>query len=276
VAEDERRGLLEAARGGDGQALDDLLKDVEPRLYRFSLKMCRRPEDAQDVLQETMLAVFRSVAGFRGDASVSTWLYTIARSFCIKKRRRRVFAPEVVSLEASPAAGRAATTARDPEQSLADRELADALGAAIASLEPAAREVLVLRDVEGLPASEVAAITGASLSAVKSRLHRARLAVRERLAPMLAPAPSDRGAGTTRPCPDVARLLSRHLEGEIGPEDCADMERHVAACNRCRARCASLRETLRVCGASPTPAVPAHLQASIRKDIQALLIPGPG
>jgi RNA polymerase sigma-70 factor (ECF subfamily) len=211
------------------------------------------------------------VRGFRGASSVSTWLYTIARSFCIKKRRRSVFAPKVVSLEADPtAAQRAAAPSPDPERTLADRELGSALESAIAGLDPGSREVLLLRDVEGLPADEVATITGRSVSAVKSRLHRARLAVREQLAPMMAPfAPSvpARGHG----CPDVLNLLSRHLEGEIGPETCAEMERHVAGCSHCRNACDSLRETLKLCRTSPPPDVPEPIKDSIRKGIRALL-----
>jgi RNA polymerase sigma-70 factor, ECF subfamily len=269
VADHERDGLLAAARGGDAAALEAVLEEIQPRVYRFSLKMCGRAEDAQDVLQETLFAAARTIRDFRGASSVSTWLYTIARSFCIKKRRRSVFAPEVVSLDAQPAATTAASTP-DPERSLADHELAVALQAAIAVLEPRAREVLVLRDVEGLSADEVAKVTGLSVQAVKSRLHRARLTVRERMAPLVAPvvAPLPVSDGA---CPDVMSLLSRHLEGEIGPETCAEMERHVAACARCRGACESLRETLRLCRASSPPDVPESLKASIRKGIRALL-----
>ena len=270
-----REAWLDAARRGDRDALEALLKDVQPRLYRFSLKMCGRTEDAEDVLQDTLFAAARTVRGFRGASSVSTWLYTIARSFCIKKRRRSVFAPKVVSLEAEPAAARsAAAPGPDPERTLADGELASALEAAIASLEPESREVLVLRDVEGLPADEVATITGLTVSAVKSRLHRARTAVRERLAPLLVPMAGRAPAVGSGACPDVASLLSRHLEGEIGPETCAEMERHVAGCLRCRSACDSLRETLRLCRTSCPPDVPEAVKESIRQGIRALLEQG--
>jgi RNA polymerase sigma-70 factor (ECF subfamily) len=269
VAEVGDDALIHAARGGDGEALDALLRQYQPRIYRFGVKMCGDPEDARDVLQETLFAVARTLPGFRGASSVSTWLYTIARSFCIKKRRRSVFAPEVVSLESEGALARGAPdTGPDPERSLADRELAAALESAIGSLEPAYREVLLLRDVEGLPAAEVAEVTGLSIAAVKSRLHRARAAVRDRLAPFLAPAQPAAGPGV---CPDVVGLLSRHLEGEIGPEACAEMERHVAACPGCSARCESLKKTLRLCRSESAPQVPAPLQESIRQGIRALL-----
>src|SRR5512145_2588145 len=86
--------LLAGAQRGDPKALDDLLQRHQRRVYRFGLKMCRDPEDAKDVLQDTLIAAARSIRDFRGASSVSTWLYTIARSFCIKRRRRSKFAPE--------------------------------------------------------------------------------------------------------------------------------------------------------------------------------------
>ena len=132
--------LLDAARHGDGDALEALLKEVQPRIYRFSLKMCGRTGGRAGRPQETLFAAARTLRGFRGASSVSTWLYTIARSFCIKKRRRSVFAPEVVSLDAGAAAARTRwpRRARIPSGALADRELATALESAIAALEHAA------------------------------------------------------------------------------------------------------------------------------------------
>ncbi len=271
VAEAEDDALLQAAQGGDAAALDDLLKRYQPQIIRFGMKMCRDPEDAQEILQETLFAAARTLRGFRGASSLSTWLYTIARSFCIKRRRRGVLAPEVVSLDSESSGALAAPDlAPDPERSLADREVGAALEAAIASLDPGHREVLLLRDVEGLPAAEVAQVTGLSVPAVKSRLHRARATVRDRLAPLLAPGPRQPGTGPDV-CPDVVDVLSRHLEGDIGPAACVEMERHVSACPRCHAACESLRQTLRLCGSTPAPAVPETLQRSIREGIRAVL-----
>lgn len=261
--------LLVAARGGDRAALEAFLDRHQPRVLRFGLKMCRDPEDAREVAQETLLAAARTITGFREASSPSTWLYAIARSFCIKKRRRSRFAPAaIVPLdgEGRDAALEVADPARGPEQALDDRRLAEALDAAIASLERGYREVLVLRDIEGLAAAEVAEVTGLGVEAVKSRLHRARVQVRERLAPLLGrmPAPA---AG----CPDILALFSRHLEDEIDPETCADMERHLASCPRCASACHSLKRVLSVCRSSPAPAVSEDLQASIRAGIRAFL-----
>src|SRR6187455_2423907 len=135
------------------------------------MKMCRDPEDAADVLQDTLLAMARGVRDFRGASSMSTWLYTIARSFCIKKRRRSKFAPEEErSLDTDVAAETRHLAAKTdaPDEALAGRQVERALEQAIAALEPMYREVLLLRDVEGLSAAEVAEVVGASVQAVKS------------------------------------------------------------------------------------------------------------
>lgn len=264
--------LLVAARQGDTAALEALLVRYQPHLYRFGLRMCGNEDDAGDVAQESLISMARSLRDFRGDASVSSWLYTIARSFCIKKRRRGKFAPareESLDARGIDVARRLADPAPSPEQTATNRELQQALTRAIDRLDPAQREVLVLRDVEGLSAPEVAKVLGTSVDAVKSRLHRARVAVRQALAPVL-------GSPVAEPprdpmCPDVLMLFSQHLEGDINPNVCAAMEAHLAQCPRCRGTCESLKHTLAVCRQLPAPEVPASLAASVRAAIQVFL-----
>jgi RNA polymerase sigma-70 factor (ECF subfamily) len=264
--------LLAAARQGDSAALETLLVRYQPHLYRFGLRMCGNVEDAGDVAQESLISMARSVRDFRGDSSVSSWLYTIARRFCIKKRRRSKFAPAREQSLDAPATGVArqfADPRPNPEETATNRELAAALTHAIDALEPSQREVLVLRDVEGLSAPEVAKVLGLSVDAVKSRLHRARVVIREALAPALGrpPIAPPRGAS----CPDVLTLFSQHLEGEIDPSMCAAMEAHLAQCHHCRGACESLKRTLAICRQLPTPDVPASLATSVKAAIHAFL-----
>ena len=80
--------LLEAVREGDQDALSKLLEHVQPQVYRYGMRMCRHPEDAEDILQETLISLARRLPEFRGDASLSTYVYAVARSHCAKKRRR--------------------------------------------------------------------------------------------------------------------------------------------------------------------------------------------
>jgi len=272
ATEPSDQDLVATARGGDRAALEQLLDRHQRRVYRFGLKMCRDPEEAKDVLQETLLAAARSLPDFRGASSVSTWLYTIARSFCIKRRRRSKFAPEPEeSLDArEPAleARRIADPTRGPDESLAGKQLEGVLGEAIDALQPMYREVLLLRDVEGLSAPEVADVLGISVEAVKSRLHRARVSVRERLAPFLSEEPE---SPLTEACPDIVALFSRHVEGEISASVCEEMERHLAACGRCRSRCDSLQRTLSLCRQAPLPAVPDPVQHEVRRALRQFL-----
>lgn len=266
--------LLEKARTGDRAALEALLNEHQAQVYRFGLRLCRDPEDARDVLQETLLAMARGVRDFRGASSVSTWLYTIARSFCIKKRRRSVFAPtaeQSLDSDAGLEAAQLVDPARSPDEALAGRQVEQALEQAIAALDPMYREVLLLRDVEGLTAPEVAEVLGINVQAVKSRLHRARLSVRARVAPVLG-VPSATAPTTAVQCPDVLTLFSQHLEDEISAEVCAEMERHLQTCNRCRNTCDSLKRTLALCRtAGPSVEVPAAVQASVRVALRDFL-----
>ena len=264
--------LLEAARSGDALALEQLLERHQVQIYRIAMKMCCDPEDAKDVLQDTLLAMARSVRDFRGASSISTWLYTITRSFCVKKRRKSKFAPEEHSLDTDTwqAAARLVDPAKRPDEALAGRQVEQVLEQAIGALEPMYLEALLLRDVEGLTAPEVAEVLGVSVDAVKSRLHRARLAVRARVAPALGIAMDTETA--TRNCPDVLLLFSQHLEDEISTAVCAQMERHLRGCGRCRGACDSLKRTLALCRtASHTAPVPAAVQASVRLALRNFL-----
>ena len=264
--------LLQAAREGDAESLEALITRYQPRVLRFGARMCGDSEDAQDVAQETLLTMARSVRDFRGESSVSTWLYTIARSFCIKKRRRSKFAPaHPISLDAPE--GEHVQGLPDPgpspERAAYGHEIGAALDASIAALDPGQREVLLLRDVEGLSAAEVGTVLGLSVDAVKSRLHRARLAVRQHVAPLLgvpvdAPPPSSG-------CPDVLMLFSRHLEGEIGHDTCAEMEAHLERCEACRGACDSLRRSIALCRATPEQKVPLAVADSVRAAIRSLV-----
>ena len=268
--------LLTAARAGDRHALEKLLEHHQPAVYRFGLRMCRETEDAKDVLQDTLFAAARSLPEFRGASSVSTWLYTIARSFCLKKRRTSKFAPQRLESLDDRTAGAIAVpdTRRGPEEEVAGHQLQDVLDEAISGLDPMYREVLILRDVEGLSAAEVAEVLGLSVEAVKSRLHRARVAVREKVAPALSPGAQDAPPGPG--CVDVVTMLSRKLEGEIDGNDCAELEAHVAGCASCRGRCDALRSTLALCKTAGAATVPPDVARSVREGLRQFLLSRPG
>jgi RNA polymerase sigma-70 factor (ECF subfamily) len=253
--------------------LETLLERHQAQVYRFGMKMCRDPEDAKDVLQDTLLAMARGVRDFRGASSISTWLYTIARRFCIKKRRKSKFAPEEersLDTEGPAEARTLADATATPDEALASKEIDRALEQAIAELEPMYREVLLLRDAEGLTAAEAAEVLGVTTQAVKSRLHRARLAVRQRVAPLLGIETDVPAAPGT--CPDVLMMFSQHLEDEISADLCAQMERHLEGCGRCRGTCDTLKRTLALCRtAGASVQVPPAVQASVKGALRSFL-----
>lgn len=183
---DEQVGAL---RAGDPRALQALVERYQARLYSFAARMCRHREDARDVLQETFRAAVRGLKDFRGEARLSTWLFRVAANACRKLRRRGASEPErELSLEEWRPGGSSGDAPgipdprATPEAAFRQSRLRAALEGAIADLPPAYREVLLLRDVEGLSTEATAEALGLTAAAVKTRLHRARLFVRQRLA----------------------------------------------------------------------------------------------
>jgi RNA polymerase sigma-70 factor, ECF subfamily len=171
----------EAAAAGDDDALGALVRAHHDRVYRFGRLVCRDPHDADDAVQEAFatLARRRDVVEHAGALS---WLLTVVRNAC--RRLLRPFAQQRRALGQpldAPAADQLPSAELDPQQRLERWELVTAVHAAIAALPRPQREVLVLRDLEGMSGEETAAALGLDLTAMKTRLHRARAALREAL-----------------------------------------------------------------------------------------------
>lgn len=255
--------LVAAARIGDRVAVDELLARYEQTIYRFGLRMCGNEDAAREVLQETLLAAFRHLPGFRGDAALSTWLYQIARSFCIKQRRGQ---HPTHSIDEDGAAELVDPTPGPDERAHA-HEIGEAMSRAIATLAPEQREVLILRDVEGLSAEQAAGVLGIEVGALKSRLHRARMALRTELAGVL-------GDGDHPvPCPELAHELTAYVGAEIDQATCVQIEKHLATCARCAGACDVLKRTVSLCRRLPGGAVPPDVRAAVRGAILAAITP---
>jgi len=258
--------LVPAARAGDAHALEQLIVRYQPQLWRYARRMCGNTAEAEDVLQDALLAAVRGFAQYRGEAALRTWLFSILRHACFRERRQRGAARSRTQEEPDASAELAAPDAGGPEQRASSRQLADAVVRAIAELEPAQREALVLRDLEGLSASEVAELTGSSVEAVKSRLHRARRNVQQRAAEIAEPRLTEPlPAGTASTCPDILQLFSEQLEGDVSPAMCERMQEHVDRCPTCQVTCDSLKRTLAICRAVPIGPVPAHVQRALEQ-----------
>jgi RNA polymerase sigma-70 factor (ECF subfamily) len=174
----DETGLIQQARLGDRAAFSALVAAHRGGVYRFAERLTRDPALAEDVLQETFLAAHQGLAGWRGEGSFRGWLLAIARSRVLMARRRRVGEPAAhegddTLAELGLSAGWGA--AMDPEALALRTEERGLIERALAQLGEEEREVIVLRDLEGLSGEETAAALGLQVAAMKSRLHRARL-----------------------------------------------------------------------------------------------------
>ncbi len=175
--------LIRRSAGGDRAAFEALAVRHGDALFRFVKRTCGPGCDPEDALQDGLLAAWRGAPTFRGEAAVRTWLFQVVLHACRRRARRRAGEPA----EHDPVERAAALAASDAggEERLAARQVGAALERAIAALPPEAAEVLMLRDVEGLSGEETAAILGIGVAAMKSRLHRARLDLKERVEEIL-------------------------------------------------------------------------------------------
>ncbi len=262
-ATEAERALVERARAGDAAAVDELLRQHERQIYRFGLRMCGNEDSAREVLQETLLAAFRHLSSYRQEAALSTWLYQIARSMCLKQRRTKVGQPSVLGDAASAEARAVEAPQSSVENRAHAKEVADLVTAAIASLPGELKETLVLRDVEGLSAEETCDVVGISLPAMKSRLHRARAALNERVNAVLG-----ENAQALHLCPAFTRELAELNEKDIDQSVCERLENHLRTCRQCAEANAGLERTVSVCRALPDQDLPSAVKAAVRSLIR--------
>jgi RNA polymerase sigma-70 factor (ECF subfamily) len=191
VSDDDRQ-LLARAASGDGQAVETLMARYASRLYRLAYGITRNSADAEEVVQDVFLQLVQKGHGFEGRAALSSWIYRITTNVSLNKRRGKRRELETSLDELLPRyradghrdgdrAFLVADWSDTPEHDLLSGEARRILEQAIDCLPEHYRAVLVLRDVEELSNEEVAQIVGDTVAAVKTRLHRARMALREQL-----------------------------------------------------------------------------------------------
>jgi RNA polymerase sigma-70 factor (ECF subfamily) len=169
---------------------EQVYHDYASRVFHVARRMLSSDTDAEDVTQDVLLQVVRKLPSFRGEAAFPTWLHRVTINAALAHRRKRAVreglyahAPDSAFLEAGQRPGSDRPWVERPDETLLGRELHQLIDRAVTRLPETYREVFVLSDVEGLPNAEIAARLGLSLPAVKSRLHRARLLLRDALAP---------------------------------------------------------------------------------------------
>ena len=188
----EERALIARLRSGDTDSIEVLMERFTPKLYRLAHGITRNAADAEEVVQDVFASIVHKLDTFEGRAALWTWLYRVTTNAALNKRRGKrheVEVPLESDLPAYKADGHRdgdrafllADWSQRPDEALLSKEARERLDRALARLPDDYRIIVVLRDVEELSNEEAARILGESISAVKSRLHRARMALREQL-----------------------------------------------------------------------------------------------
>lgn len=188
---EEDRALLERIRAGDMAACDDCIRRHAPGVYRLALRLMRNEAEAEDVMQETFLSAFKGIHRFDGRAELRTWLYRIAYNAALMRLRRPKLeflpADEISEPEdGTPVPQQLFDWGRLPEQELEKAELRAEMEKAIRELPEKLRAVFIMRELDELSTEETAKALDIRIEVVKTRLHRARLWLRERLSAYLA------------------------------------------------------------------------------------------
>jgi RNA polymerase sigma-70 factor (ECF subfamily) len=183
--------FLEKLRAGDPAAFAQLVEANQRNVYNLALRMLNNPQEAEDVLQETFLSAYKALPGFEGRSSLSTWLYRIASNASLMRLRKKQ--PETTSIDEPLELEEGDSLPRQfvdwssvLEGELLSEESRRVMDEAVAELPERLRIVFILRDIEGLSTQEAGEVLELSESAVKTRLHRARLALREKLSAYFA------------------------------------------------------------------------------------------
>jgi RNA polymerase sigma-70 factor (ECF subfamily) len=188
---DSDKELIDAINSGRTDLFNELVIRYEKRLYNFGMKICRDTSDAEDLVQDTFINVFKYLRGFRQETLFKNWLYTIAARVCAKMRRKSKYAPDYDVVledienympdEHHEVNSNRQKWAQKPIESLMNKEISTKIKEAVKKLPPKYRLVIVLRDMEGFSTEETSEILEISPANVKVRLFRARLYLRDAL-----------------------------------------------------------------------------------------------
>jgi RNA polymerase sigma-70 factor (ECF subfamily) len=285
AASDADRALAEALIAGRRDAFEPFVDRFAPLILNFGRRMCGQRDDADEVLQETLLKTFQSVKDLREPAALKSWVYRVAANACLKMRRRGKFEPrrEISLDEVLPQPRGDGRPPEIPDWSeipldrLLQGELKEKIDEAILMLPKDFRIVLVLRDQEGLSTRETADILGITETLAKVRLHRARLALRKMLEGYVAqisgrpaamraePMPHPPGKMT---CREMAEYLSDYIDGALDASMRRLIDEHGGECPPCRAFVRTLARTVEAVRAQPRQPLPSALRKTLAEALR--------
>jgi RNA polymerase sigma-70 factor (ECF subfamily) len=249
-AADEDLVLVQASKNGDTAAFEELVKRYDRKLLRIALNVTRNHEDAEEAVQETFLKAYRNLARFQRNAKFSTWLTRIAINESLTKLRKQHGKKEIslerdIRLDGEVLPRDVADWAPNPEERYSVSQLREILTKSLQELRPALRVAFVLRDVEGFSTSETAEALGLTQVAVKARLFRARLELRERLSKYFAkPARTATHVGSAPTPQNGAEPLPSGIEDRYAPVDIARSGSRLTICATVRSSNAAYLSSL--------------------------------
>jgi len=177
--------LVERAKNGDTKAFEELMKRTQTNIYNLGLRLLGNKEDAADLMQETYIKAYENLNRFEGRSSFSTWLYRIATNNALmklrKEKKKKVSIDELKKIGDKSYRIEISDWSENPSSYFKSAELKEVLQKAIDSLPPKYKSVFILHDIEGLSLAEVAQILSLSVPAVKTRVHRSRMYLREKI-----------------------------------------------------------------------------------------------
>ena len=189
MGNEQERQWIERSRGGDLKAFDQLVRRYERSVYNTAYRLSNSHDDASDIAQEAFVRAWNNLKSFRGDSAFSTWLYRIVTNVFLDDRKRKRARPHIsldeeLELDESHVTRQYEDPNPGPVEMMEGEERKTILAKAIASLPEAQRVMVVMYHTQGLAYEEIAEITNLPMGTVKSRLNRARLALRDRLGPV--------------------------------------------------------------------------------------------
>ncbi len=247
--------------------IEEIFREYKSRIYRLGLSITRNTADAQDILQNTLIKVANSLKGFRGDSTLSTWIYKIAYNealMLLRKRGRNARLSSYLFHQAKKIpSGLFINWPKAPDEILLDSELKNRLDSAIKHMPIQYRMPLFLHHIEDMPVKETAEILGLKLNSLKTRLHRAYLILRKEMSEYMKDREPEETEKVAK-CSILAKFVYDYERGVLGEKKRLSFDSHLSGCQSCRQFLDGYRKAIRLSSALQCQDIPPELQSKIK------------